>query len=218
MVYKADRAAHFLAVAAELGDGVHRVVAADVEHRADVVLVKKGEQLDVGRAVRFGVGQFVAAAAQEAGRRPFEQFDAHPVVQQDIEVHDLLLEQALDAILHPVHFAGAQAAGRLVDPRQAGVDDGGGAAGLADDHIVRHGWLLLIKKIPNVCAAAGPALHRRRRDVKQAEPNKKACCCAMAFCRLLEFCPNPIVTVSCVVCKTQLGCRVKKFMIESIYL
>ena len=35
-------AAHPVAVAAELGDGVHGVVAADVEHRADIVLVKQG--------------------------------------------------------------------------------------------------------------------------------------------------------------------------------
>ena len=65
---KTHRTAYLCAVAAELGDGVHRVVAADVEHRADVVLVKQGEQLDVGRGVRLRLGELVAAAAQIAGR------------------------------------------------------------------------------------------------------------------------------------------------------
>ena len=37
---EADAAADLGAVAAELGDGVHGVVAADVEQRADIVLVK----------------------------------------------------------------------------------------------------------------------------------------------------------------------------------
>ena len=49
-------AAHLVAVAAELGDGVHGVVAADVEHRADVVLVKQGEQLDERGGVGVRVG------------------------------------------------------------------------------------------------------------------------------------------------------------------
>ena len=136
-------AAHPVAVAAELGDGVHGVVAADVEHRADVVLVKQGEQLDERGGVGVRVGQLVAAAAQIAGRGALEQLNAHAVVQQDIQLDELFLEQALDAVLHAVHLVGTQTAGSLVHACQAGIDDGRGAAALTNDHIFGHEYLLL---------------------------------------------------------------------------
>ena len=150
------RAAHPRAIAAELGDGVHRVVAADVEHRADVVLVKQGEQLDVGRGVRLRLGELVAAAAQIAGRRALEQLDAEPVVQQDVQLHEFLFQQSLDAVLHAVDLVCAQTAGGFIDACETGIDDGGRAAALADDDILGHENLLVpfTDKLDFLCAAA----------------------------------------------------------------
>mgnify|MGYP000072345385 CR=1 FL=1 len=141
---KTHRTAYLCAVAAELGDGVHRVVAADVEHRADVVLVKQGEQLDERGGIGVRVGQLEAAAAQIAGRSTLEQLDAHAVVQQNVELQQLFLEQTLDAVLHAVHLVCTQTAGSFVYACKAGVDHGGRAAALTNDDILGHGNLLQI--------------------------------------------------------------------------
>ena len=138
-----DAAAHLGTVTGEFCNGVHRVIAADVEQRTDIVLVKQGEQLDERGRVHVRVRQLVAAAAQIAGRGALEQLNAHAVVQQDIQLDELFLEQALDAVLHAVHLVGTQTAGSLVHACQAGIDDGRGAAALTNDHIFGHEYLLL---------------------------------------------------------------------------
>ena len=137
-------AAHLLPVAGQLRDGIHRVVAADVEHGADVVLVKQSEQLDERGSIGVRVGQLEAAAAQIAGRSTLEQLDAHAVVQQNVELQQLLLEQTFDAVLHAVHLVCTQTAGGFVYARKAGVDHGGRAAALTNDDILGHGNLLQI--------------------------------------------------------------------------
>ena len=64
--------------------------------------------------------------------------------------------KTIDAVLHAVDFVCAQTAGGLVDAREAGIDDGGGAAALADDHILGHENLLVsfADKLDFLCAAA----------------------------------------------------------------
>ena len=136
-------AAHLLSIAGQFRDGIHRVVAADVEHGTDVVLVKQGEQLDERGGIGVRVGQLEAAAAQIAGRSTLEQLDAHAVIQQDVELQQLFLEQTLDAVLHAVHLVCTQTAGGFVYARKAGVDHGGRAA-LTNDDILGHGNLLQI--------------------------------------------------------------------------
>ena len=140
------RAAHPRAIAAELGDGIHRVVATDVEQRTDVVLVKQGEEFNERGGVHIRVRQLVAAAAQIAGRGALEQFDAHAVVQQNVQLQHLFLEQAFDAVLHPVDLLSSQTDRGFVDACQTGIDDGCGAAALANDDVFRHENLLLIQK------------------------------------------------------------------------
>ena len=137
-------AAHALTVAGKLCDGVHGVVTANVEHRADVVLVKQGEQLDERGGIGVRVGQLEAATAQIAGRSTLEQLDAHAVIQQDVELQQLFLEQTLDAVLHAVHLVCTQTAGGFVYARKAGVDHGGRDAALTNDDILGHGNLLQI--------------------------------------------------------------------------
>ena len=132
---EADLAVDGLAVGAQLGDRVHRVVAADVEHRADVVLPEQLKQLHKRLLVNDGVGQLVAAAAQEAGRRALEQLNVHLVAQHGIQIDELALEHALDAVLHPVDMGCAAGLGGLIDARQTGVDDGSRAARLTNQNI-----------------------------------------------------------------------------------
>ena len=81
--------------------------------------------------------------AQIAGGGALEQLNAHAVVQQDVQLQQLFLEQSLNAVLHTVDGIRAQAAGRLVHARQTGIDDGRGAAALADDDVLGHENLLL---------------------------------------------------------------------------
>ena len=71
------------------------------------------------------------------------QLLSHVVVQQDVQLQQLFLEQSLNAVLHTVDGIRAQAAGRLVHARQTGIDDGRGAAALADDDVLGHENLLL---------------------------------------------------------------------------
>ena len=156
-----DAAAHLGSVAGKLCNGVHGVVAANVEHRADVVFVKQGKQFDERGGIRLRVRQLETAAAQIAGGGALEQLNAHAVVQQDVQLQQLFLEQSLNAVLHTVDGIRAQAAGRLVHARQTGIDDGRGAAALADDDVLGHENLLLTdpKKISTSAAAfrAAPA-------------------------------------------------------------
>ena len=132
---KADLAVDGLAVGAQLGDRVHRVVAADVKHRADVVLPEQLKQLHKRLLVNGGVGQLVAAAAQKAGRRALEQLNVHLVAQHGVQIDELALKHALDAVLHPVDMGCAASLGGLIDARQTGVDDGSRAARLTNQNI-----------------------------------------------------------------------------------
>ena len=216
-------AAHTVAVAGKLCDGVHGVVAADIEHRADVVLVKQGEQLDERGRVHIRVRQLVAAAAQIAGGGALEQLDAHAVVQQDVQFQRLLLEQTFDAVLHAVHLVCTQTAGRLVNACQTGVDHGGRAAALTNDHIPGHENLLF--KVPlliilpcnvplprRLCGGGRKALHcpqtgrQTRRDLQVIQKQQR---CALAFCKMRKICCDSIVPVLAVVCKTQLVAQAK---------
>ena len=120
---KADCAALRVAVGAQLGDGVHRVIAADVEHRADVILGKQLKQLHKRLFVHRRVGQLVAAAAQKAGRRALEELNVHLIAQHRVKVDELALQHALNAVLHTVDMGCTAGLGRLIDARQTGVDN-----------------------------------------------------------------------------------------------
>src|SRR5699024_5983116 len=135
---KPDVAVFGGAVGGQFGDGVHAVVAADVQHRPDLVPVKQLEQRLVGRFVHLGVGQLVAAAAKKAGGGALEQFDGHFVAQLPVQIHDPPFQQPFDAVLHPVHMLSAKSLGALIHAGQAGVDHGGGPAGLSYKKIPSH--------------------------------------------------------------------------------
>ena len=132
---EADLAADGLAVDGQLGDSIHRVVAANVEHGTDVVLLEQVKQLHKGGLVHIGLGQLVAAAAQEAGRRALQQLNVHFVGKDRVQIDELAFQHTGDAVLHAVDVLGAAGLGGLVDARQAGVDDGSGTTRLPDQYV-----------------------------------------------------------------------------------
>ena len=136
--HEADVALDALAVLGQLADGVHGIVAADVEEVADVQLFEDGEELLVHGLVGVPVGQLVAAAAQEAGRRALEQLDVQVVGQHGGKVHHTLLQQTGDAVAHAVDDVGTAALAAFKDARKARIDDGSRTARLTNDCIFTH--------------------------------------------------------------------------------
>ena len=136
--HEADVAADPRAVAAELVDGVHAVVAADVEEVLDVVLLQQVEDFAEGGVILLGLGQAVAAGAQEGAGRALEDLKVQVGADHRAHVHHALLQEALDAVAHAVDMIRAPADRILKNTGQAGVDDGCRAAALADNHIETH--------------------------------------------------------------------------------
>ena len=97
----------------------------------DAISTALSEHSFIGVLVR----QFVAAAAQEAGRRAFQQLNVHFVGKDRVQIDELAFQHTGDAVLHAVDVLGAAGLGGLVDACQAGVDDGSGTARLPDQYV-----------------------------------------------------------------------------------
>ena len=124
--------ADLLAVFRDLVAGVHRVVAAVIEEIADVVLPEDLQNALVVRVVHIGILHLVAAGAELGGRGVQQQLQLRRVfLVHDIE---LVVQHALDAVRGAVDLRDALGVQTGADRAvSAGVDDGGGAAGLPDD-------------------------------------------------------------------------------------
>ena len=136
--HEADVAADALGVIAQLADGIHAVVAANIEEIADIQLFENGKQLFIDLRMFQTVRQFVAAAAQIGGRRALEQFNFKRRAKRRGQIGDALIHQSLHAVEHAVNAVRAAHDACLKHARKAGVDDGCRAAALADDGIVSH--------------------------------------------------------------------------------
>ena len=136
--HKADVALDAFAVLSQLADGVHGVVAADVEEVADVQLFQNGEQLFVDGLVLMPVRQLVAAAAEEAGRGALEQLDVQIVRQHGGKIHHPLLQQTGNAIAHTVNDLCAAVLAAFKYACKACIDDGSRTARLTNDCIFTH--------------------------------------------------------------------------------
>ena len=79
--------------------------------------------------------QLIAAGAQESRRRPLQELDVDIGMNLCGQVHILLVQEALNAVEHSVYLVEASLLGGLVDPRQAGIDHSGRAAGLTNDDV-----------------------------------------------------------------------------------
>ena len=136
--HEADVALDAVAVFSQLADGIHGVVAANVEEVANVQLFQDGEQLLVNGLVIVPIGQLIAAAAQEAGRGALEQLDIQIIGQHGGKIHHALLQQTGNAVAHAVNDLSAAALAALEYACQTSIDDGGRAARLTNDCIFTH--------------------------------------------------------------------------------
>ena len=136
--HEADIALDAVAVLGQLADGIHGVVAANVEEVANVQLFQDGEQLLVNGLVIVPIGQLIAAAAQEAGRGALEQLDIQVIGQYGGKIHHALLQQTGNAVAHAVNDLSAAALAALEYACQTCIDDGGRAARLTNDCIFTH--------------------------------------------------------------------------------
>ena len=124
--------ADLLHILGDLVAGVHGVVAAVVEEIADIVLLEDLQDTLVIGIIYVGIRQLVAAGAQGRGGGVFHQVQLSGVLLS--HVVQLVLQHTLDAVGGAQHLSDAGSLqGGLDDALGTGVDDGGGAAGLADD-------------------------------------------------------------------------------------
>ena len=122
-------------VVGQLLDGVHRIVPADVDECLNLQLVHDFEQLLIDFRILMDLRQLIAAGAQESRRRPLQELDVDIGMNLCGQVHILLVQEALNAVEHSVYLVEASLLGGLVDPRQAGIDHSGRAAGLTNDDV-----------------------------------------------------------------------------------
>ena len=110
-----------------------------VKESFDLELLKEGEDLLVNFVIFLDFGEFVAAAPEEGRRGSLQKVDVQ--IRADVfrEIYIFMFQKAVDAVAHSVYFPGAPVLCRLENAGKAGIDDGGGAAGLADDDISLHG-------------------------------------------------------------------------------
>ena len=124
--------AHGLHVLVDLVAGVHGVVAAVIEEVAHVVFLEDLQNALIVRVIHGGIGQLVAAGAKRGGGGVFQQAQLLGILLPHVE--EPVVQNALDAVLRTQHAGDGAAFERCVDDAvSAGVDDGCGAAGLADD-------------------------------------------------------------------------------------
>ena len=160
---EADVASHLLAVARELRDGVHGVIAADVEHGGDARRVDALERACKEPRVGLGLRQLEAAAAEPAGGGVAQERERVVVRDRLVKVHRAPVEEALDPVAH------ADGAHALLpcagdDPGEAGVDGGGGASGLSYEDALGLGHGSPFAGFPEYTARATPAARRARRS------------------------------------------------------
>ena len=124
--------AHLLHILGDLVAGVHGVVAAIIEKVADVVFFEDFQDTLIIGIIHIGIGQLVAAGAKSRGGGVLHQLQLGGILLG--HVIELVLQNTLDAVggaQHPGNALRLQSG--LNDALSAGVDDGGGAARLADD-------------------------------------------------------------------------------------
>ena len=119
-------------ITADLVAGIHRVVAAVIEEISDVVLLEDLENTLIVGIVFFGIGDLITAGAELGGRRVQQQFQFLRI----LFVHDIefVFQNTLDPMRGTVDLGDALCVKRGADHAVgAGIDDGSGAAGLAEN-------------------------------------------------------------------------------------
>ena len=130
-------------IAAQLFDGIHGIVTADIEEVTNVVLAELLNQSVKERLILCGIGQFLTAGAEARCRGLGEDLQLLLVgrsvfVFKDLtEIYNASVEESLDTVTHTVQLCDASL-GFLrkcaADHARKGcINGGGGATGLADN-------------------------------------------------------------------------------------
>ena len=130
---KAHRAAHALAVRAQLADRVHRIVAADIENRADVLFGQQRENFFKRRRVFVGIRELHPAGSEIRGRRSLEQGKLL-FAEDRQQIDDAAFQQPLHAVAHSVYLRAQRASGGN-HAGKACVNYGGRPAGLSHQNV-----------------------------------------------------------------------------------
>jgi len=133
--HEADGRADRVTVERELVNSVHRIVAADVEHRSNTQLTKDVHELPIGRLVLLHVGKLVATGAEPARGSHLEELGVKRTRKVVREANGATLEKALNTVAHADDVE-PERVRRGNDARQARVDGGGGTARLTDQDLV----------------------------------------------------------------------------------
>ena len=158
------------AVRAQLGDGVHGVVAADVEDGVEAAVGKGGECFLVELVGALGVEgrELEAAAAEPARRRAAEQLEGVSVRERLVERDRAAVEESLDAEAH-AHGLGAGLARARDNAGEARVDRGRRATGLSDQDAL---LCVCCHGAPLAAGCLLPKEYRRRRAADGGEWRK----------------------------------------------
>ena len=158
------------AVRAQLGDGVHGVVAADVEDSVVAAVGEGGKGLPVELVGALGVEgrELEAAAAEPARRRATEQLEVARIRKGLVERDRASVEEPLDAEAH-AHGLGAGLPRARDNASEARVDRGRRATGLSDQDALR---CVYCHGAPLAAGCLLPKEYRRRREADGGEWNK----------------------------------------------
>ena len=123
----------------ELQNGVHRIVAADVEEVADIVLLEDTKYLGKGVGILDMVLQLPAAGSECGGGGAFKGVNFLFGIKNPEKVDKILLKEALDTVFHTVEgFDDTRFMcldSTADNTRKGGVNGGGGAARLSNDSV-----------------------------------------------------------------------------------
>ena len=122
-------------IGGQLFHRVHRIVAADVKERADIMRLQRAADLFVRMRVFFGRGQLVPAGAQGGGWRLDQQSALLRISQPVGQIDQPVAQHALDAVGGAENALYAFADGLLVHAEQRGIDHTGRAAGLGNGDV-----------------------------------------------------------------------------------
>src|SRR5699024_4470113 len=101
---KTDGAVDGHGVGAQLGNGVHAVVSANVEHSLNIVFLQDGEDGFVGIFILGKLRQLEPAGTQVTGGSALEQFNAHVPGEKAVQIHQAVLKESFNAEFHSVYF------------------------------------------------------------------------------------------------------------------
>ena len=117
----------------ELPDGIHRVVAADIDEIADLVLLEDADERLELRRILCRILQLETAGAKCSGRGHGQGVEHVLDVFDAAQIQELFTQYTLDTIACTEHLAHLRVSdGGLDDAGQRGVDGGRRSTGLCD--------------------------------------------------------------------------------------